>query len=154
MTAPIMYLAALAACLVAAGTSQALAQASDGGQTAHRAAKSKVHAVAATTQSGAMPVDDWFSYGAPKEAEVEREAPGVQIKVHDPHEDDITVYGVRQKRDFEGATRDPNLTSPQALDAAQPVVPGLGDSCSYKYGCFDSSQPSLRSDFDRLTGGG
>lgn len=153
MKAPIMYLAAMAACTVAAGASQGLAQASDGGQAAHRAAKSKVHAVAATTQSGSMQVDDWFSYGPPKEAEVEKEAPGVQIKARDPHQDDIIVYGVRQKRDFEGAARDPNLTSPQALDAAQPVVPGLGDSCSYKYGCFDSSQPSLRSDLDRLTGG-
>jgi hypothetical protein len=76
---------------------------------------------------------------------VERAAPGVRIKAHDPHEDDIIVYGVKQRRDFEGASRDANLTSPQGLDAAQPVVPGIGDSCSYKSGCFDSSQPTLRS---------
>ena len=154
MKARTMYLtSALAVCTMAIGATQAQAQTAEGGPPSHRATKAKVHAGTAAAPGGAMQMDDWFSYGPPKEAEVEKEAPGVQIKAHDPHEDDIIVYGVRQKREFEGATRDPNLTSPQALDAAQPVVPGMGDSCSYKYGCFDSSQPSLRSDFDRLTGG-
>ena len=32
-------------------------------------------------------------------------------------------------------------------DAAQPVVPGFGDSCSYKSGCFDKQQKGL---FDTL----
>ncbi len=111
---------------------------------AAHAARVKPRAAAPAADNGFMHVDDWFSYGPPKEAEVEREAPGVQLKVHDPHEDDIIVYGLRQKRDFEGVARDPNLTSPQGLDAAQPVVPGIGDSCSYKTGCFDSGQTPLR----------
>jgi hypothetical protein len=93
-----------------------------------------------------MHEDDWFSLGPPKEAEIEKEAPGVKIKVHDPQEDDIVVLGQRQKRDFEGATPAANLTSPQALEAAQPAfVPNMGDSCTYKYGCFDMSQTPLRS---------
>jgi hypothetical protein len=111
----------------------------------HHAVKSKTHAASPFAVAGVMREDDWFSLGPPKEAEIEKEAPGVQIKVHDPHEDDIVVYGLRQKRDFEGATPAPNLTSPHALDAAQPLVPGIGDSCSYKYGCFDSGQTPLRS---------
>jgi hypothetical protein len=93
-----------------------------------------------------MHMDDWFSLGPEKEADIEKEAPGVKIKVHDPQEEDIIVYGQRQKRDFEGATPAPNLTSPQALEAAQPAfVPAMGDSCTYKYGCFDSGQTPLRS---------
>ncbi len=101
-----------------------------------------------------MPMDDWFSLGPPKEAEIEKEAPGVQIKVRDPQEEDIIVYGIRQKRDFEGAAPSPNLTSPQALEAAQPAfVPNMGDSCSYKSGCFDMSQTPLRSVAEGLLGG-
>ena len=110
----------------------------------HPAAKPKAHGTASPSDNAFMHVDDWFSYGR-TEADVERAAPGVRIKARDPHEDDIIVYGLRQKRDFEGASRDANLTAPQGLDAAQPVVPGIGDSCSYKTGCFDSSQPTLRS---------
>jgi hypothetical protein len=116
------------------------AWAAQGAQAGHAAAKPKPVAA----DNGFGHVEDWFSYGR-TEAEVERAAPGVRIKAHDPHEDDIIVYGVKQRRDFEGASRDANLTSPQGLDAAQPVVPGIGDSCSYKSGCFDSSQPTLRS---------
>jgi hypothetical protein len=109
-------------------------------------AKPKPHAhAAAAADNGFGHVDDWFSYGT-READVEREAPGVRIKARDPHEDDIVVFGARHRRDFEGATRDPNLTAPQGLDAAQPAyVPGIGDSCSYKSGCFDSGQTPLRS---------
>ncbi len=110
---------------------------------AHTAVKPKPHA-ATTTDNGFSHVDDWFSYGQ-READVEREAPGVRIKARDPQEDDVIVYGERRRRDFEGVARDPNLTSPQGLDAAQPVVPGIGDSCSYKTGCFDSGQTPLRS---------
>jgi len=139
------------ACLAAAlAASLGVAQAQEAGQSAdapagahgHASAKTKPHAVAA--DNGFGHVDDWFSYGQ-READVERAAPGVQIKARDPHEDDIVVYGARRHRDFEGAERDPNLTSPQGLDAAQPVVPGIGNSCSYKTGCFDSGQTSLRS---------
>ena len=124
----------------------ALAQQDDGNTPAasHSAAKPKAHGTSTPSDNPFMHVDDWFSYGR-TEADVERAAPGVRIKARDPHEDDIIVYGQRQKRDFEGASRDANLTSPQSLDAAQPVVPGIGDSCSYKTGCFDSSQPTLRS---------
>ncbi len=114
----------------------------------HHAAKVKTRSASPFTEGtgGSMHTDDWFSLGPEKEAEIEKEAPGVQIKVHDPQEDDIVVYGQRQKRDFEGATPAPNLTSPQALDAAQPAfVPAMGDSCTYKYGCFDSGQTPLRS---------
>jgi len=112
----------------------------------HHPGKPKLHsALPASTAGGAMQMDEWFSLGQQTEAEIEKEAPGVKIKVHDPEEEDIVVYGQRQKRDFEGATRAPNLTSPQALEAAQPVVPGIGESCSYKYGCFDSGQTPLRS---------
>jgi hypothetical protein len=109
----------------------------------HAAAKPKPHGTA-STDNGFGHVDDWFSYGQ-TEADVEREAPGVRIKARDPHEDDVIVYGERRRRDFEGVARDPNLTSPQGLDAAQPVVPGIGDSCSYKTGCFDTGQTPLRS---------
>jgi hypothetical protein len=140
----------LAACLaVFACLGQAAAQAPDvekaQASSTHHAVKPRMRAASPFAQAGVMREDDWFSLGPPKEAEIEKEAPGVQIKVHDPHEDDIVVYGLRQKRDFEGATSAPNLTSPQALEAAQPVVPGIGDSCSYKYGCFDSGQTPLRS---------
>ncbi len=132
------------ACLGLA-TAQAPVVEKQQGTSTHHAAKPKPHAASPFTTAGVMHEDDWFSFGPPKEAEIEKEAPGVQIKVHDPHEDDIIVYGLRQKRDFEGATPAANLTSPQALEAAQPMVPGIGDSCSYKYGCFDSSQTPLRS---------
>jgi len=125
------------ACPAAAQTASAAAT--------HHGAKAKPHTQAQVT-SGTMHVDDWFSYGAPREAEIEREAPGVQIKAHDPHEDDIVVYGNRQRRDFEGTAPIPNLTAPQHLDAAQSVVPAMGDTCSYKSGCFDMSQPTIRSD--------
>jgi len=116
--------------------------------SAHHAAKAKARSPSpfADAASGSMHMDDWFSLGPEKEADIEKEAPGVKIKVHDPQEDDIIVYGQRQKRDFEGATPAPNLTSPQALEAAQPAfVPAMGDSCTYKYGCFDSGQTPLRS---------
>ena len=119
-------------------------------QAPHPAAKAKPHAGAAA-DNGFTHVDDWFSYGQ-TEADVEKAAPGVRIKARDPHEDDIIVYGEKHHRDFEGATRDANLTSPQGLDAAQPVVPGIGDSCSYKSGCFDSNQVSLRNAASSLFG--
>jgi hypothetical protein len=121
----------------------------------HRTPKATAHpANPFAAAGGAMQTDDWFSLGPPKEAEIEKEAPGVQIKVRDPQEDDIIVYGVRQKRDFEGAAPAPNLTSPQALEAAQPAfVPNMGDSCSYKSGCFDMSQTPLRSAAEGLLGG-
>lgn len=134
---------------------QSLPPAKPGGAALHHAAKAKLRVAASAapapggqgraTEASFGHMDDWFSYGPPKEAEVEREAPGVQIKAHDPREDDIIVYGVRQKRDFEGAAPGPDLTSPRALEAAQPMVPGIGDSCSYKTGCFDMSQTPLRS---------
>ncbi len=111
---------------------------------AHANAKAKSHGIANAADNPFAHVDDWFSYGQ-READVERAAPGVQIKARDPHEDDIIVFGEKRHRDFEGATRDPNLTSPQGLDAAQPVVPGIGDSCSYKGGCYDMGQTPLRS---------
>jgi len=125
----------------------------------HRAAKAKPHQTnpfmsSSGASSGVMQTDDWFSFGPPKEAEIEKEAPGVKIKVHDPQEDDIIVYGARQKRDFEDVVRSPNLTSPQALEAAQPTfVPNMGDSCSYKSGCFDMSQTPLLSAGASLLGG-
>lgn len=123
--------------------------------TAHRTVKAAPHSANPFASAGApMPTDDWFSLGPPKEAEIEKEVPGVQIKVHDPQEEDIIVYGIRQKRDFEGASVAPNLTSPQALEAAQPAfVPNMGDSCSYKYGCYDMSQTPLRSAAEGLLGG-
>ena len=37
-------------------------------------------------------------------------------------------------------------------EAAQPVVPGIGDSCSYKSGCFDKDQPGLFSTIPSLFG--
>jgi hypothetical protein len=126
------------------------------GQASHaqapQAGKAKAHAAAPAGENPFMHVDDWFSYGR-TEADVEKAAPGVRIKARDPHEDDIIVYGQRQKRDFEGASRDANLTSPQGLDAAQPVVPGIGDSCSYKGGCYDMGQTPLRSVASSLIGG-
>jgi len=134
---------------------QAAAQApSDDAPVAHHALKAKPRAGAPASGKTTMQVDDWFSYGAPKEADVEREAPGVKIKVHDSaDEEDMVVYGARLKRDFEDIARGSDLTSPQALDAAQPMVPGLGNSCSYKTGCFDSSQESLRDSIPALIGG-
>ncbi len=42
------------------------------------------------------------------------------------------------------------LTGPQALDAAQPVVPWIGTVCSYKTLCFDESQPRLRGSIPRV----
>ncbi len=133
------------ACLGSAAA-QAPAVAKPQASPAHHAVKPAARAASPFAGAGIMREDDWFSFGPPKEAEIEKEAPGVQIKVHDPHEDDLIVYGFRQKRDFEGATQAANLTSPQALEAAQPAfVPNMGDSCSYKYGCFDSAQTPLRS---------
>ena len=38
-------------------------------------------------------------------------------------------------------------------DAAQSYVPGIGDSCSYKSGCFDKDQPGLFSTIPTLFGG-
>ena len=131
------------ACLamaLAASLGAARAQEAEPNAPTHASAKPKPHPA-----DNGFHVDDWFSYSQ-READVERAAPGVRIKARDPHEDDIVVFGARRRRDFEGAERDPNLTSPQGLDAAQPAyVPGIGDSCSYKSGCFDSGQTPLRS---------
>ncbi len=134
---------------------QAAAQApSAAPAAAHHALKAKPRGGAPVPEKTTMQVDDWFSYGAPKEADVEREAPGVKIKVEDPADDEnLVVYGARLKRDFQDIAPGSDLTSPQALDAAQPMVPGIGNSCSYKTGCFDSSQESLRDSIPALIGG-
>jgi hypothetical protein len=121
-------------------------------QTAAAAKTSSAHSQRPKTAgespfADALRGGDWYNFGPPKEADVEKQAPGVQLKVHDPQADSVIVYGERRHRDFEGTAPIPDLTSPQALDAAQPVVPGIGDSCSYKYGCFDSGQTPLRDMF-------
>jgi hypothetical protein len=148
---PIAF-ACLAAAFAASSPASAQPALSNAAPLAHRAVRPKQHSTPPVADNAFMHVDDWFSYGQ-READVERAAPGVQIKAHDPHEDDIIVYGARQRREFEGATRDPNLTAPQGLDAAQPVVPGIGDSCSYKGGCYDMGQTPLRSAASSLFGG-
>jgi hypothetical protein len=141
---PILFACLAMAASLQQGHAQALEAERSSASASHAAAKAKAHGTAPAPDNAFAHVDDWFSYGR-TEADVERAAPGVRIKAHDPHEDDIIVYGARQKRDFEGASRDANLTAPQGLDAAQPVVPGIGDSCSYKGGCYDMNQTPLRS---------
>lgn len=145
------------ALVLLSGKACAQATASDAGSApaVHHAVKAKPRAGAPLPENTTMHVDDWFSYGAPKEADIEREAPGVKIKVQDPalEDENIVVYGARLKRDFQDIAPGSDLTSPQALDAAQPMVPGIGNSCSYKTGCFDSSQESLRDSIPALMGG-
>jgi hypothetical protein len=155
---PRSTLSALAAALVlalppaAAAASQSGPSAKTANATPHQAARTKPRLAAPAEGNPFAQVSSWFSYGGLKEADIEREAPGVQIKARDPQEDELIVFGERRHRDFEGAAPEPNLTSPQALDAAQPMVPGMGDSCSYKSGCFDSSQVPLRSAASSLFG--
>jgi hypothetical protein len=140
----------LAAILAAPLQSQGLAQTAPA-KTASRLTP-RAKAAADPSFADALRGGDWYNFGPPKEADVEKEAPGVQLKIHDPQADSIIVYGERHHRDFEGAAPVPNLTSPQALQAAQPVVPGIGESCSYKYGCFDSGQTPLRDSVGSLLG--
>jgi hypothetical protein len=147
---PVLTALAIGSALLGA---PAMAQVAGSKPPAHHAARAKETSAASPfAAAGTMRADDWYSFGPPREAEIEREAPGVQLKVHDPQAESIIVYGARRHRDFEGTAPIPNLTSPQALDAAQPVVPGIGDSCSYKYGCFDSSQTPLRDSIGNLLG--
>ncbi len=149
----IWFAVALALALPPAATADPAAPARPGAGIAHGATRGKPRAARPVAAGNPFAeVTEWFSYGKPSESEIEKEAPGVRIKVHDPQADEIVVYGRRRHRDFEGASPDPGLTSPQNLDAAQPIVPGIGDSCSYRSGCFDPGQKTLRSDVEDALG--
>ncbi len=63
-----------------------------------------------------------------------------------PGADTIVVFGKRMRRapvESELIRRDEPGAEAWQSDAAQSYVPAMGDSCSYKSGCFDKSQPGL-----------
>ncbi len=102
------------------------------------------------------PVNSWFSYGEPKEAGASRRlipdisaAEKAEVAFGDVAEE-IIVIGERQRRDFALLRPGDELTGPRALDAAQPVVPWPGSTCTYKNLCYDLSQPPLRATLPRL----
>jgi hypothetical protein len=94
---------------------------------------------------------DWFSYRPPAPAGFD--PPGQPADSRNGLDDlaeKIVVIGERQRRDFQETRPDQELAGPRALDAAQPVVPWIGTTCSYKTLCYDMSQPPLRAVFARL----
>ncbi len=65
----------------------------------------------------------------------------------------ITVIGRRRAPvEAEELRREAPGAESWASDAAQPVVPGFGDSCSYKSGCFDKNQKGLFDTIPSLLG--
>jgi hypothetical protein len=66
----------------------------------------------------------------------------------------LTVYGKRRAPTEEALHAIPRSAESWQSDAAQPMVPRMGDTCTYKSGCFDSSQPGLFSTLPSLLGGG
>ena len=72
-----------------------------------------------------------------------------------PGAEQIIVFGRRLKRapvESDLVRHDEPGSEAWQSEAAQPVVPGLGDSCSYKSGCFDKDQPGLFSTIPSLFG--
>ena len=103
-----------------------------------------------------VPVDSWFSYDAPKKAPNARKllsdisaAEKADVAFGDVAEE-IIVVGERQRRDFALSRPSDELTGPRALEAAQPMVPWPGSTCTYKNLCYDLSQPPLRATLPRL----
>ena len=106
------------------------------------------------TVPGFAPVDSWFSYGAEGEnarglipdisAEDKADVPFGGVA------EEIIVIGERERREFSLLRPSDELTGPRALDAAQPVVPWPGTTCTYKNLCYDMSQPPLRATLPRL----
>jgi hypothetical protein len=103
---------------------------------------------ASAAKSNPFIVENWVSLApAPGSAEarlgMSAEAPSVET---------ITVIGQRhaipEERLFPTSTPGESWHS----DAAQPMVPGLGDSCSYKSGCFDKDQTGLFTSLPALLG--
>ena len=103
---------------------------------------------------------DWFSYDPPTKSLIPTatQNPILQLPKTKSAETDvfsglaeeIIVVGERQRRDFLDVKPDDELTGPQALDAAQPVVPWIGTACSYKTLCYDMKQPPLRAVLEKL----
>ena len=63
-----------------------------------------------------------------------------------PGAETIIVFGRRMRKapvESDLVRRDAPGAEAWSSEAAQPYVPGIGDSCTYKSGCFDKNQPGL-----------
>ncbi len=95
----------------------------------------------------------WFSYDKPGRQvfkSIQLELPDNSRNGFDDLTDEIVVIGERQRRHLQLVKPDEDMTGPRGLDAAQPVVPGIGAVCSYKTLCYDMSQPPLRADLVKV----
>ena len=72
-----------------------------------------------------------------------------------PGTESIIVFGKRLRRapvEAEELRRDAPGAESWQSEAAQSYVPGMGDTCTYKSGCFDKAQPGLLSTIPSLFG--
>ena len=70
-----------------------------------------------------------------------------------PGSEQIIVFGRRRAPTGSVETRhDSAGAEAWSSEAAQPYVPGLGDSCTYKSGCFDKGQEGLFTSIPALFG--
>jgi hypothetical protein len=72
-----------------------------------------------------------------------------------PGAETIVVFGRRMRKapvESDLVRRDEPGAEAWQSDAAQSYVPGMGDTCTYKSGCFDKDQPGLFSTIPALFG--
>jgi hypothetical protein len=122
----------------------------------HRAKPPSPKAAASRAAPPRMDVLNWFSLApAPgsaearlgMRAEAERKADAAN------HVETITVFGTRRAPTEEALHHDEPTAESWQSDAAQSYVPGIGESCTYKSGCFDNAQPGLFDSLPKLFGG-
>ncbi len=113
--------------------------------------------VAVAQKPAPMPIMPWASLApAPGSAEARlgmRAQPTRTDVFGSDGTETITVIGrKRAPVEAEELRREAPGAESWASDAAQPVVPGFGDSCSYKSGCFDKQQKGLFDTIPSLLG--
>ena len=111
--------------------------------------------VALAQKPAPMAITPWASL-APAPGAVEARL-GMRAQASRPDDlggaETITVIGhKRAPIEAEELRREAPGAESWASDAAQPVVPGFGDSCSYKSGCFDKQQKGLFDTIPALLG--
>ena len=117
-----------------------------GGLALAQAPASKRAPVARVKSSG-FEVVPWSLTPAPGTAEA-RLGMRAERQPDDPPPgvENIIVFGTRLKKapvESELVRHDDPGAEAWQSEAAQPYVPGMGDSCTYKSGCFDKGQPAL-----------
>jgi len=99
-------------------------------------------------KSNPFTVESWVSLApAPGSAEAR-----LGMSAEAPNVETITVIGERHAIPAERFVPASTPGESWNSDAAQPMVPGLGDSCSYKSGCFDKDQTGLFTSLPALLG--